>query len=68
MVAFVYSVEYQARGLPHAHILVFLDSRHKFNTSEDIDHVVCSELPQDNDLRELVLRFMCHGPCGNVNP
>jgi hypothetical protein len=65
VVAFVNSVEYQARGLPHAHILVFLDSCHKFNTSEDIYHVVCTELPQDNDLQELVLRFMCHGPCGS---
>jgi hypothetical protein len=44
VVAFVYSVEYQAHGLLHAHIFVFLDSRHKFNTSQDIDHVVCAEL------------------------
>lgn len=36
MTGFVYSVEYQARGLPHAHILLFLAHEHRFNTSNDI--------------------------------
>jgi hypothetical protein len=68
MVGLVYSVEYQARGLPHAHILVFLHARHKFNTIEDIDRVICAEIPQDNALRNLVLTFMHHSPCGNLYP
>jgi hypothetical protein len=68
VVGFVYSVEYQARGLPHTHILVFLAPHHKFNTTDDINRVVCAEMPQDPFLRELVLRFMCHGPCGVLNP
>jgi hypothetical protein len=68
MTGLVYSVEYQARGLPHAHILVFLATRHQFNTSEDIDRVICAEIPEDNTLRDLVLTFMRHGPCGNLHP
>ena len=68
LIGLVYSVEYQARGLPHAHILVFLAARHKFNTTEDIDRVICAEIPQDNTLQHLVLRFMHHGPCGNLHP
>jgi len=68
MVGLVYSVEYQARGLPHAHILLFLAGRDKFNTTEDIDRVICAEIPQDGALKKLVLTFMHHGPCGNLNP
>ncbi|MFY7752452.1 MAG: hypothetical protein ACOVQU_11725, partial [Exiguobacterium acetylicum] len=68
MVALVYSIEYQARGLPHAHILVFLAAQHKFNTTEDIDRVICAEIPQDNALQKLVLQFMHHGPCGDLRP
>ena len=68
MTAFIYSVEYQARGLPHAHILIFLAQEHRFITSDDIDRVVCAEIPQDNILQDLVLRFMCHGPCGPSYP
>ena len=68
MVGLVYSVEYQARGLPHAHILVFLHVRHRFNMSEDIDRVICAEIPEDNVLRDLVLTFMRHAPCGILYP
>ena len=69
MTAFIYSVEYQARGLPHVHILIFLAQEHRFITSDNIDRVVlCAEIPEDNVLQDLVLRFMCHGPCGPSHP
>jgi hypothetical protein len=61
IVVFVYSVEYQARGILHAHILVFLAPRYKFNTS------VCAKIPQDTILGNLVIKFLCHGPCGLTN-
>ena len=68
VVGFVYSIEYQARGLPHAHMLVFLAPHDKFNMSDNIDCVISAEIPEDHALQELVLRYMCHGPCGVLNP
>ncbi|MFN7878942.1 MAG: hypothetical protein ACK5P1_02890, partial [Sphingobacteriia bacterium] len=68
MVGLIHSVEYQARGLPHAHVLGILAARHKFKTTEDIDRVICAEIPPAGALQQLVLRFMHHGPCGDVNP
>ena len=62
IVAYTYSIEYQAHGLPHACILVFLHTDYKFETSDDIDHVICAEIPEDHGLQELVVKYMCHGP------
>jgi len=33
--AFVYTIEFQKRGLPHAHILIILDDHHKITSVED---------------------------------
>lgn len=65
-IAFVYSIEFQKRGLPHSHILVKLRSEDRFTTSERIDQIVSAEIPTTENprLREIVLRCMMHGPCG----
>lgn len=67
--AFVYTIEFQKRGLPHAHILLTLRAEDKFTTSERIDQVVSAEIPPavDSRLREVILRCMMHGPCGAAN-
>lgn len=68
-------VEFQKRGLPHAHILVILHERDKPRTVADIDTIVKAEAPPAvirtaggeevaNPLRGIVLRHMVHGPCG----
>lgn len=70
-IAFVYTIEFQKRGLPHAHMLVVLEEEDKFKTSERIDAVVCAEIPereQNPVLFEAVTKFMIHGPCGPVCP
>ena len=70
-VAFIYVVEFQKRGLPHAHILIILDSRDKPRTPAKIDEMVCAEIPSpttDPELYETVTSFMLHGPCGTANP
>ena len=36
----IYSIEFQKRGLPHAHILIILQPKYKINTVEKIDEVV----------------------------
>ncbi len=46
-VAYLYVVEFQKRGLPHAHILIIFDQDSRLRTTEDIDSIVCAELPQD---------------------
>jgi hypothetical protein len=54
----LYSIEFQKRGLPHAHILV----KYPFDCilPNDIDSVISAELPSNMEDRDLVLRFMMH--------
>lgn len=67
--AFVYTIEFQKRGLPHAHILITLRNEDKFTTAERIDQFICAEIPSTESprLREIVLKCMMHGPCGTEN-
>ncbi|KAK7293775.1 hypothetical protein RJT34_16648 [Clitoria ternatea] len=70
IVAYLYTIEFQKRGLPHAHILLFLHSSSKYPTPEDIDKIISAEIPnqdQNKDLCELVKTHMIHGPCGLAN-
>jgi hypothetical protein len=65
---FLYTIEFQKRGLPHAHIIVFLKPHAKLRTPEQVDSLMSSELPTDNpELLELIQKFMIHGPCGAQN-
>lgn len=66
----IYVVEFQKRGLPHAHILVILHHDDKLRTVEDFDKVVCAQLPdpaEDAQLYQTVTTCMVHGPCGAWN-
>ncbi|KAM0859110.1 hypothetical protein ACQ4PT_047400 [Festuca glaucescens] len=69
--AYFHVVEFQKRGLPHAHILVWLKADTRDATSVLIDSYVTAEIP---DYRKdplgyaLVEEFMIHGPCGESNP
>jgi hypothetical protein len=63
----VYVIEFQKRGLPHAHILII--RRHKLTLADDVDKFVTAEIPTDNAaLREIVKKQMIHGPCGAGKP
>ncbi|XP_071727915.1 uncharacterized protein [Rutidosis leptorrhynchoides] len=67
----VYTVEFQKRGLPHAHICLFLDERSKMPQLEDVDKYICAEIPDEinkPELYQLVSDLMIHGPCGDKNP
>jgi Helitron helicase-like domain at N-terminus len=67
--AHLYTIEFQKRNLPHAHIIVFLKPNAKLCTPEDIDSLMSSEFPTDNEeLLQLIKKFMVHTPCGNQNP
>ncbi|XP_027166384.1 uncharacterized protein LOC113766387 [Coffea eugenioides] len=68
--AYVYVIEFQKRGFPHAHLLLILKPGHKLLNPESYDKVVCAELP-DKDryphLYSLVVKHMIHGPCGAMD-
>ncbi|XP_049819697.1 uncharacterized protein LOC126264710 isoform X1 [Aethina tumida] len=63
----LYSVEWQKRGLPHAHILVWLIDKIR---PEEIDSIISAEIPDpstDQLLFDIVTTNMIHGPCGTLN-
>ncbi|XP_044599590.1 uncharacterized protein LOC123275503 [Cotesia glomerata] len=63
----LYSVEWQKRGLPHAHILVWLIDKIR---PEEIDNIISAEIPDpstDQLLFDIVTANMIHGPCGTFN-
>ena len=47
--AIVYTIEYQKRGLPHAHILLFLHHDDKHPTTVEIDRIISTEIPNLNE-------------------
>ena len=60
-------MEFQKRGLPHAHIVVFLNPEDTYNTPEDIDSIISAEIPDKTTyptLHDDVQNYMLHGPCG----
>ncbi|GJU71919.1 DNA helicase PIF1, ATP-dependent [Tanacetum coccineum] len=52
--ALVYVIEFQKRGLPHAHILLWLEEHCKCTTPSQIDDIISAELPSP-----------IHDPCRN---
>lgn len=44
-VARVHVIEFQKRGLPHCHMLIILRGEDKLRTRDDIDRLICAEIP-----------------------
>lgn len=69
--AYVYMIEFQKRGLPHAHILLILDHNSKPRTPDIIDTMVRAEIPDKNlfpELYESIVSCIFHGPGRNFRP
>jgi hypothetical protein len=45
VIAMIYVIEFQKRGLPHAHFLLILDVASKMETPEEYDSMVSAEFP-----------------------
>ncbi|KAH7666932.1 DNA helicase protein [Dioscorea alata] len=68
--AVFYIAEFQKRGLPHVHILLWLEKESGIMTASEIDNIVSAELPDkrsDPIGYDAVSSFMLHGPCGLAN-
>ncbi|XP_053567008.1 LOW QUALITY PROTEIN: uncharacterized protein LOC128656868 [Bombina bombina] len=66
----VHVIEFQKRGLPHAHILLILKAEDKPNDAETIDTFISAEIPDEHiypRLHAIVIKHMIHGPCGEHN-
>ncbi|KAF7839564.1 uncharacterized protein G2W53_008046 [Senna tora] len=70
VITMMYTIEFQKRALPHAHILLFKAPRNKYPTPEDIDKIICAKIPDratNPELYAIMQKFMIHGPCGASN-
>jgi hypothetical protein len=69
VVANVHSIEFQKRGFPHAHILIWFKDKHHL-TVQTIDHIISAEIPDQylrdtndiNPVYNMVTKSMIHGP------
>ncbi|GJX30769.1 DNA helicase [Tanacetum coccineum] len=67
----LYTTEFQKRGLPHYHTLLWVDSSNKIKDATQIDDYIFAELPdpvEDPIVYKVVTELMMHGPCGVANP
>lgn len=63
----MYVVEFQKRGLPHVHMLIWLSKTAKQAFKSDVDKYISAEIPDeitDPYGFAAVTRHMIHGPCG----
>lgn len=69
VIASTYVIEFQKRGLPHAHMIFILHPDNKLNSPEQIDKVISAEIPEDDDiLRSVIMRHNLHGPHSKCPP
>jgi hypothetical protein len=66
----IHVIEFQKRGLPHCHLLLWVDKRDVPTTGEDIDLTICAEIPDKRThprLYEIIMSHMIHGPYEAIN-
>nr|GEW16047.1 hypothetical protein [Tanacetum cinerariifolium] len=66
----VYTIEIQKKGLPHCHILLWLEPEDKITPIAKIDKYISVEIPnmnKDPELYQIVTDHIMHGPCGADN-
>ncbi|XP_037088895.1 uncharacterized protein LOC119109386 [Pollicipes pollicipes] len=66
--ASIYTIEWQKRGLPHAHVVLWL-APEDMPRPDQLDHFVRAEIPDadaEPELHATVTTKMAHGPCGTL--
>jgi len=67
VIARIWVIEFQKRGLPHVHILLILDEASKLHIAEDYNWMVLAEIPDPihhPKVYETITLCMVHRPCG----
>ena len=70
-VAHVYAIEFQKRGLPHMHLLIFLKAEYKLLSPNVVNSLISAQWPNSDTqphLFDIVKKFIVHGPCSMLNP
>jgi hypothetical protein len=70
-VTHVYTIEFQKWGLPHMHLLIFLEEPFKLLTPDAVNKCIWARWPNPTTqplLFETVKKCMVHGPCGPDKP
>lgn len=71
VISHVYTIEFQKRGLPHAHLMFTLARMHIPRTTEAVDCLISASIPDPNiepRLHQIVRTCMIHGPCDSTRP
>ncbi|KAJ0760860.1 putative DNA helicase [Helianthus annuus] len=66
----LYTIEFQKRGLPHCHTLLWVTPPYKIREPTDVDKYITAEIPDPSvepTLHKIVTECMMHGPCGLPN-
>ena len=67
VMGFVFTIEFQKRGLPHIHLLLFLKQAYKIRDAAHVNSIISAQIP-DPDVHPVlyatVTKCMMHGPCG----
>ena len=66
----IHVIEFQKRGLPHVHMLIWIHESYVPKTEEEIDKTTCAEIPDPDthpELHKIIMSSMIHGPCGTNN-
>jgi hypothetical protein len=67
VIAKIWVIEFQKKGLPHVHILLILDEVSKLRTIKDYNSMVSTKISDPichPKAYETVISCMVHGPCG----
>jgi hypothetical protein len=67
VIAKIWVIKFQKKGLPHAHILFILDEASKLRIAKDFDSMVSAEildLIRHPEAYKTDTSCMVHGPCG----
>jgi hypothetical protein len=65
VIADLWVIEFQKRGLPHAHILIILHPSSRAVTPDEIDATICAELP-DPEAEPQLYATVRRPICGNL--